>query len=67
MSKNDFVITPLQAYAHLAHELFTSFLEAGFSEAEAWELLIRNMPEWEFPEPIHSMNLEELLEEEEDE
>lgn len=66
MSKQEFVITPLQAYAYEAHELFQAFISAGFSDGEAWELLIRNLPEWEFPEPLLSMNLEEVEEEEED-
>ena len=67
MSKQDFVITPLQAYAYEAHELFQAFISAGFSDGEAWELLIRNLPEWEFPEPMLSMNLEELEEDDEEE
>jgi hypothetical protein len=66
MSKQDFVITPLQAYAHEAHELFQAFLNAGFGEGEAWELLMRNLPDWEFPEPLLSMNLEEIEEEDEE-
>ena len=66
MSKQDFVITPLQAYAYEANELFQAFINAGFSEGEAWELLIRNLPEWEFPAPMLSMSLEDLEEEEDD-
>jgi len=43
--------TPLQQYAHQAHELYNSFASAGFTEGEAWELMVRHLPEWELDEP----------------
>ena len=43
--------TPLQEYAHQAHELYNSFAQAGFTEGEAWELMVRHLPEWELDEP----------------
>lgn len=43
--------TPLQQYAHMAHELYNSFAEAGFTEGEAWELMVRHLPDWELDEP----------------
>ena len=43
--------TPLQEYAYQAHELYNSFASAGFTEGEAWELMVRHLPEWELDEP----------------
>ena len=43
--------TPLQSYAIQAHELYNSFAEAGFTEGEAWELMIRHLPDWVLDEP----------------
>ena len=43
--------TPLQEYAYQAHELYNSFAGAGFTEGEAWELMIRHLPEWELESP----------------
>jgi len=43
--------TPLQQYAHQAHELYNSFVSAGFTEGEAWELMVRHLPDWELEEP----------------
>jgi len=37
---------PLQA-----HELYNSFAQAGFTEGEAWELMVRHLPDWELDEP----------------
>jgi hypothetical protein len=45
------LFTPLQEYAHQAHELYNSFAEAGFTEGEAWELMIRHLPEWDLEAP----------------
>jgi hypothetical protein len=59
-------VTPLEAYAFEAHELYTAFIKAGFTEGEAWDLLTRQLPEWEFPAPM-SMNDMDDYEEEEDE
>lgn len=43
--------TPLQEYAHQAHELYNSFATAGFTEGEAWELMVRHLPDWELEAP----------------
>jgi hypothetical protein len=43
------VITPLQAFAFEAHELYGAFKEAGFNEDESWDLLTRLIPAWSFP------------------
>lgn len=43
--------TPLEEYAIQAHELYNSFAKAGFNEGEAWELMIRHLPDWELDEP----------------
>jgi len=43
--------TPLQEYAHQAHELYNSFADAVFTEGEAWELMIRHLPDWELESP----------------
>ena len=45
------LFTPLQEYAHQAHELYNSFAEAGFTEGEAWELMVRHLPDWELEAP----------------
>ena len=42
---------PLQSYAHQAHELYNSFAQAGFTEGEAWELMVRHLPDWELESP----------------
>ena len=46
--------TPLQEYAVQAHELYNSFASAGFTEGEAWELMVRHLPDWELDEPEFS-------------
>jgi len=43
--------TPLQEYAHRAHELYNSFAQAGFTEGEAWELMLRHLPDFELEAP----------------
>lgn len=43
--------TPLQEYAYQAHELYNSFAQAGFTDGEAWELMVRHLPDWELDEP----------------
>jgi hypothetical protein len=45
------VITPLQGYAHQAHEFYTALQDAGFTIEEAWSLLLRTLPDWEIEEP----------------
>jgi len=40
-------LTPLKLHAVQAHELYTEYKEAGFSEGEAWELLMRQLPDLE--------------------
>ena len=54
------IFTPLQAYAFQAHELFTSFKQAGFSPDEAWSLLCHHLPDFELPVYMESMELDEL-------
>jgi hypothetical protein len=44
--KVDF-LTPLKLHAVQAHELYTEYKEAGFTEGEAWELLMRQLPDLE--------------------
>ena len=56
------LFTPLQQYAHQAHELYNSFAEAGFTEGEAWELMIRHLPDWDLEAP----DFIEITEEEEE-
>ena len=43
--------SPLQEYAYQAHELYNSFADAVFTEGEAWELMIRHLPDWELESP----------------
>jgi hypothetical protein len=61
-------ITPLQAYAMRAHELYQALKDAGFTEGEAWELLLHHIPDFEIPlsESIDD-NGEDDLEETEEE
>jgi hypothetical protein len=40
-------LTPLKLHAVQAHELYTEYKEAGFTEGEAWELLMRQLPDLE--------------------
>lgn len=64
------ILTPLQGYAHQAHELYTAFQEAGFADEEAWVLLLNHLPEFEIPIYGDFADMEdmvnELIEEEED-
>jgi uncharacterized protein YdaT len=66
MSEELDVITPLQAYAYEAHEMYHAFINAGFSEGEAWDLLTRQFPDWEFPAAMSDNDMDDLEEEEED-
>jgi len=56
--------TPLQQYAHQAHELYNSFASASFSEGEAWELMIRHLPDWELEAPEYTEKDIETIQEE---
>ena len=64
------VLTPLQAYAIQANELYVAFKQAGFAEEEAWSLLLNHLPEFEIPIFGDFADLEdmvnELIEEQED-
>jgi len=60
------LITPLQAYAFEAHEMYKAFMDAGFSDGEAWDLLLRQLPEWEFPAPMFDNDMDDYEEEDED-
>jgi hypothetical protein len=60
------LVTPLQAYAFEAHEMYQAFINAGFTDGEAWDLLLRQLPEWEFPAPMSYNGLDDLEEEDED-
>ena len=40
-------LTPLKLHAVQAHELYSEYKEAGFTEGEAWELMLRQLPELE--------------------
>jgi hypothetical protein len=66
MSEEINLITPLQAYAYEAHEMYKAFIDAGFSDAEAWDLLTRQLPDWEFPAPMSENDMDDFEEEEED-
>ena len=56
--------TPLQEYAHQAHELYNSFADAGFTDGEAWELMVRHLPDWELDSPEFSKkDIEDVNEE----
>jgi hypothetical protein len=59
-------ITPLQGYAIQAHELYESFKQAGFTEGEAWELLLRHIPDFELPIGYISITEDELTAEEDE-
>ena len=61
------LVTPLQAYAFEAHEMYQAFINAGFTDGEAWDLLLRQLPEWEFPAPMSSNNLDDEDDEDVDE
>lgn len=61
------IMTPLQAYAYQAHELYTAFQDAGFGENEAWALLANHLPDFEIPIYVNSIDMDELTDMEEDE
>jgi len=61
------LVTPLQAYAFEAHEMYQAFINAGFTDGEAWDLLLRQLPEWEFPAPMSNINLDDEDEQDVDE
>lgn len=42
-------ITPLQAYAIELNEVYEAFKQAGFTEGEAWHLLLHHIQETELP------------------
>jgi hypothetical protein len=67
MSEEINLITPLQAYAYEAHEMYKAFMDACFSDAEAWDLLTRQLPDWEFPAPMSDNDLDDEDEEDVDE
>jgi hypothetical protein len=66
MSEELSLITPLQAYAFEAHEMYKAFMDAGFTDGEAWDLLLRQLPEWEFPAPMFDNDMDDFEEEDED-
>lgn len=52
-------LTPLKLHAVQAHELYTEYKEAGFTEGEAWDLLMRQLPDLE----LESVNFSDEEEE----
>jgi hypothetical protein len=40
-------LTPLKLHAVQAHEVYTEYKNAGFTEGEAWDLLMRQLPDLE--------------------
>jgi hypothetical protein len=42
-------ITPLQAYAIELNEVYEAFKQAGFTEGEAWHLLLQHLQDTELP------------------
>ncbi len=66
MSEELDLITPLQAYAYEAHEMYKAFMDAGFSDAEAWDLLTRQLPDWGFPAAMSENDMDDYEEEEEE-
>jgi hypothetical protein len=51
------VMTPLQMYAYQANELYLSFQDAGFSQDEAWALLLNHLPDFEIPVYMESIDI----------
>jgi hypothetical protein len=47
--------------------MYKAFMDAGFSDAEAWDLLTRQLPDWEFPAPMSDNDLDDEDEEDVDE
>jgi hypothetical protein len=54
MAESDFVLmaeplTPMLAMAQEAHKLLESYMKAGFTRKEAFDLTASQIPEWGFP------------------
>jgi hypothetical protein len=70
MADSDFVLmaeplTPMLAMAQEAHKLLESYMKAGFTRKEAFDLTASQIPEWGFPG--RTIIEEEVETEEEDE
>jgi hypothetical protein len=42
-------LNPMQTMANEAHQLFQAYMTAGFTRLEAFDLLLNQLPEWDFP------------------
>lgn len=42
-------LNPMQTLATEAHNLLEAYIQAGFTRAEAFDLLLNQLPEWNFP------------------
>lgn len=51
------VMTPLQMYAYQANELYVSFQDAGFTQDEAWALLLNHLPDFDIPVYMESIDI----------
>lgn len=54
MADSDFVLmaeplTPMLAMAQEAHKLLETYMKAGFTRKEAFDLTASQIPEWSFP------------------
>lgn len=54
MAESDFVLmaeplTPMLAMAQEAHKLLETYMKAGFTRKEAFDLTASQLPEWGFP------------------
>ena len=58
-------LNPMLNMALEAHRLLSSYIKAGFTRTEAFDLLLNQMPEWNFPSPS-IMEPDEESEEDED-
>jgi len=59
-------LSPMLAMAREAHMLLSAYQRVGFTRAEAFDIVLNQLPEWNFPSPFVVEREDELEDEDDD-
>jgi len=57
-------LNPMMSYAREAHKLLQAYIVAGFTRAEAFDLILNQIPEWNWP--AHTIIDDQEIEDDDD-
>jgi hypothetical protein len=59
-------LSPMLAMAREAHMLLSAYQRVGFTRAEAFDIVLNQLPEWNFPSPFVVEREDELEDDDDD-